>query len=60
MLAPVLARAFAQDVPKGSVGILVSTSPEDSARAEAVASACRAAGLGVAGKEVVAENAVDL
>jgi ABC-type branched-subunit amino acid transport system substrate-binding protein len=60
VLAPALARAFAQDVPKGKAGILVSGAPEDSARAEAVAGACRAAGLEVVGTEVVAENAVDL
>jgi len=60
VLAPALARTFAQEVPKGAVGILVSSSPEDSARAEAVAVACRAAGLEVVGREVVPENAVDL
>lgn len=60
VLAPALARAFAQDLPKGSAGILVSTSPEDSARAEAVLAACKSAGIDVAGKETVEETAVDL
>ena len=60
VLAPALARAFAQDFPKGTAGILVSSAPEDSARAQAVTVACRALGLDVAGHEVVAENAVDL
>ena len=60
VLAPALARAFAQDLPKGSAGILVSTSPEDSARAEAVLAALKAAGIEVAGKETVSENEVDL
>ena len=60
VLAPALARAFAQDLPKGSAGILVSTSPEDSARAEAVLAACKSAGIDVAGKETVEESAVDL
>ena len=60
VLAPSLARACAQDGPKGAVAILASSAPDDSARAEAVASACRAAGLTVAGKETVPESAVDL
>jgi len=47
-------------IPKGSAGILVSTSPEDSARAEAVLAACKSAGIDVAGKETVEESAVDL
>jgi ABC-type branched-subunit amino acid transport system substrate-binding protein len=60
VLAPSLARAFAQDLPKGSAGILVSTSPEDSARAEAVLAALKSAGVEVAGKETVSETEVDL
>jgi ABC-type branched-subunit amino acid transport system substrate-binding protein len=60
VLAQSLTRAVVQDAPKGAVGILVAGTPEDSARAEAVAASCRSAGLVVAGREVVAEEAVDL
>ncbi len=60
VLAQALSRALAQAAPKGAVGILVSSAPEDSARAEAVQASCRLAGLGIAGKEVVPEGAVDL
>ncbi len=60
VLAQSLARALTQDAPKSAVGILATSAPDDSARAEAVQASCRAAGLDVVGKEVVAENAVDM
>lgn len=60
VLAQSLARALAQAAPKSSVGILASSTPDDSSRAEAVAAACREAGLDVVGKEIVAETAVDV
>ena len=60
VLASSLARAAQQESPKSAVGILASRAPEDSARAEAVTASCRSAGLTVVGKEVVAEDAVDL
>jgi len=60
ILAESLLRGFASQSPKGSVGLLVATTPEDSARAEAVVGACKALEIGVAGKEVVPPDAVDL
>jgi ABC-type branched-subunit amino acid transport system substrate-binding protein len=60
LLAQALARALQKEIPGASVGLLVAGTPEDSARAEAVGSACRSLGLAVAGKEVVAENSVDV
>lgn len=60
VLAQALTRALAQEAPRSAVGILASSAPEDSARAEAVAASCKLAGLDVVGKEVVAESTVDL
>ena len=59
ILAESLLRGFASQSPKGSVGLLVATTPEDSARAEAVVGACKALEIGVAGKEVTLEGASD-
>ncbi len=60
LLAQALLRPFAAENPKAALGILVAGTPDDSARADAVVSACKSLGLEVAGKEVVPENAVDL
>ncbi len=60
VLAQALAQALAQEGPKSAVGILVSSAPEDSARAVAVEASCRMAGLTVVDKEIVLEKAVDL
>jgi ABC-type branched-subunit amino acid transport system substrate-binding protein len=60
LLAETLTRALARGAPKSAVGILAGSAPDDSARAEAVLSACKSEGLVVVGKETVAEKAVDL
>ena len=60
LLAESLLRSFSTQSPKGSVGLLVANTPEDSTRAEAVVGACKALGIPVAGKEVVPSDAVDL
>lgn len=60
VLAQALARSLAQEGSKRSIALLVSNSPEDSSRAEAVAVACRTAGVDVVGTERVAEDAIDL
>jgi ABC-type branched-subunit amino acid transport system substrate-binding protein len=60
LLAQALVRSLAREIPGVRVGLLVAGTPEDSARAYAVGNACRSLGLEVAGKEIVAENSVDL
>ena len=60
LLAESLLRAFSTQSPKGSVGLLVANTPEDSTRAEAVVGACKALGIPVAGEEAVPPDAVDL
>ena len=60
LLAQALLRPFAAASPKAKLGLLVASTPDDSAKAEAVVSTCKSLGLEVAGKEVVPENAVDL
>lgn len=60
VLAQALTRVLAKEMPKSSVGVLVAGTPDDSARAAALLSSCKTAGVEVAGTEVVPENAVDL
>ena len=60
VLAQALTRTLAKEIPGATVGLLVAGTPEDSARAEAVSASCKSAGLGVVGKEIVPESAVDL
>jgi len=60
LLAESLLRGFATQSPRGSVGLLVANTPEDSTRAEAVVGACKTLGIPVAGKEVVKPDDVDL
>jgi len=60
LLAESLLRGFSTPNPRGSVGLLVANTPEDSTRAEAVVGACKTLGIPVAGKEVVPADAVDL
>ena len=60
LLAQALLRRFAAESPKAPVALLVANTPDDSTRADAVVGACKALGLPVAGREVVATDAVDL
>jgi branched-chain amino acid transport system substrate-binding protein len=60
LLAESLLRGFSAPNLRGSVGLLVANTPEDSTRAEAVVGACKTLGIPVAGKEVVPADAVDL
>jgi len=60
VLAQALSRVLAKEAPKSTVGLLVADTPDDSARAAALLSSCKAAGVEVAGTEMVPENAVDL
>ncbi|HYR51448.1 MAG TPA: ABC transporter substrate-binding protein [Candidatus Dormibacteraeota bacterium] len=60
LLAESLLRGFSTPNSRGSVGLLVANTPEDSTRAEAVVGACKTLGIPVAGKEVVPADAVDL
>ncbi|MBI4364669.1 MAG: amino acid ABC transporter substrate-binding protein [Candidatus Latescibacteria bacterium] len=59
VLAQALAEWVAEGSAQASVALLVSDSPEDSSRADAVRAACRAAGVDVVGSERVREGAVD-
>ena len=60
VLAASLARAVASGQKKPSLAILCGTAREDSSRAALLASACRAAGVSVAGTQRAGEGTADL
>ena len=60
LLAASLVRLVAAGQKKASLAILAYDAPEDSARAAALAAACRAAGVAVAGTQRAAPGAIDL
>src|SRR5206468_10833031 len=47
VLAQALTRVLAKEMPKSSVGVLVAGTPDDSARAAALLSSCKTAGVEV-------------
>ncbi|HEU4332972.1 MAG TPA: ABC transporter substrate-binding protein [Candidatus Eisenbacteria bacterium] len=58
--ATALAQQLARESARGTAGLLVAATPEDSIRALAVSDACRKAGIGIVGVERILESGVDV